>query len=659
MSPFFLERGLVILREGRQLELHHRTSTALYFEDPISGDIEAIAEEQFWRDFERQELIVQDAVSSPKALELPSPDKEPQLPPALSEKHAALHLRKLNYVGGIRQRGISKGQIRFIADAIPDIAKEIGDTKPPKSQTVAEWMRKLERAQGNVYALVSKHACKRKRERQDANHEALISRVVEDHLGKEAATNIREERYLLALKNLNTEQEHAGLPVFKPISIRSFQRRIHALDRYDVAVARHGRQEARRMFRMIKGHMPSDRPLDYVEIDHAKLRLWVIDDFLLLPIGRPWVTALKDRNTGMLIGFYISFRGPSLASIFGAIRHSLSSHLDLNKIWPDLEHPWVASGLACTYVSDRGADFLSPNYQYALRQLGSDYSYCESRTAWHKPHIERTFLSMHADMLEALPGEVYKGLAYNRDYNPKEDAVVRFSTLVYLLVKWAVDYHPYRPRGKHGPRPIDLWMDGIGDAPSAHVPNPDALNIILGRSFSSTLHVGGVQFRYLYYANDELERLFRAIDRKKLQGVIREENLGRVHIVDPRDQRWFEVGCTRPDYAEGLSLYQHQYLLRQARIANESVRDVDQLLRFRTQVQERIAEDLTRKDSATKARIAHYAGIDSAAVLAGRPKSLANITPDKAGNCVPAASNKVVIPDAAFMDVPMFQWGIA
>lgn len=663
MQRFFLEPGLVVQREGRFLEYQRRSEHKIYFEDPFTGDIEGFTEEQFWTEFECKTLTIADARSTPTALKLPEPDVQPPLPIALNEKYEKDHLRKLDYVGGMGKRGITKGMIELIEEAIPEIAAEIEDPDPPVADTVARWMRELKRAGGDTTVLISGHAAAVTRQRQDADHEALITNVIGDHLGKLSVTDIWEDHYLPQLKILNAERAKASLPMFLPISSRTLNRRIEKLDRYDVEVARHGRQEARRTFRMIKGHMPADRPLEYAEIDHAKLRLWVIDDQLLLPLGRPWITALKDRYSGMLLGFYVSFRGPSLYSTFRAIRHSLSCHLDLHKHWPDLEHPWVAFGPAGTYVSDRGSDFLSQHYRHAIRQLNSDYSYCESRTPWHKPHIERTFLSIHADLLESLPGEVFKGLSYTRDYNPKEDAVVRFSTLIYLLIKWAVDYHPYRVIGGRGARPIDLWMDGIGDAPIGYMPNPDALNIILGKRYTGILGGGGLRFKHLHYANDDLQALLLKISKKSVAFIPNEENLGRIHAEDVCEKRWFEVDCTRKDYAEGLSIYQHQYILRQVALAGESVRDVDQLVRYKEQTQLQIAEDIARKDSATKTRLARYCGIDSTAIFCGRPKSLADLRSQANSNLLipdmdASKNGKILIPDAAFTDVPTLGWEV-
>lgn len=40
-------------------------------------------------------------------------------------------------------------------------------------------------------------------------------------------------------------------------------------------------------------------------------------------LGRPWITLLIDRYSGYLLGFYISFYGPSSATVARAIKVSI------------------------------------------------------------------------------------------------------------------------------------------------------------------------------------------------------------------------------------------------------------------------------------------------------------------------------------------------
>lgn len=132
MQRFFIENGLVIQREGLVLEYLRRSDTSLYFEDPTTGDIQSFAEEQFWELLFAGSLTIKDARATDKELEL-SPAGVNCIPAdLLDEKHLKGRVRKLDYIRGIQQRGITRGQLDQIEIAIPKIAQEIEDSKPPK-----------------------------------------------------------------------------------------------------------------------------------------------------------------------------------------------------------------------------------------------------------------------------------------------------------------------------------------------------------------------------------------------------------------------------------------------------------------------------------------------------------------------------------------------
>lgn len=132
-----------------------------------------------------------------------------------------------------------------------------------------------------------------------------------------------------------------------------------------------------------------------------------------------------------------------------------------------MEHPWPAFGRARLYVSDRGRDFPGPHYRAAITSLGSWYEYSEAHTPWLKGSIERFFGTLEQTFFESLPGRTFPNLAERGDYDPASDAVVRLSTLAYLLHKWAADYHNVLPHSRKLATPLDLWNEGVALAPPA------------------------------------------------------------------------------------------------------------------------------------------------------------------------------------------------
>ena len=649
MGSFFLQEGLVISRLGQILEYAARTETELYFEDPAKGTRVTLRESDFWAEFQTKRLVIVDAFSSPKLLQAPTETPEAQfrnladLPQHFQDDVE----RKIRYITKLREAGITLGQTRLIAGEARRIAQQIDDKRgAPGTSTIQAWWRKLQKHKYEVYAVISGNVTRKRGIRLDDDSEQFLQQQIDDKFALDTRPTA-VAAYRDYKNSLTKENEERAASCLKPLSLvaeRTFYARIKSRPQKELMIARLGREAARRHFKMIKGHLPADHPLDAVEIDHTPLNLYVIDDLSFLPLGRPWATAVKDRYSGVLLGFYISFQATGLDSVFGAIKHSLSSHLQAYELWPDIENRWPAFGRAHYYVSDRGGDFRSPRYRMAILSLGALYEYCERRTPWLKGSIERFFLTVEQTFFEAMPGRTFASLEKRGDYNPAKDAVVRFSTLIYLLHKWAADFHNIFPNKRKQARPLDLWTEGIGIAPPPYPASPDELNIILGDHQSGALSQEGVRYGWLTYADDALSALMDEVGKgDDVNFVVSHEDLGSVHVEHPRTKDYFRVPCTRPEYASGLTLFQHKYLRREAGVRLKRETAVDTLIATRARMQEVLKEELAAKDSATKVRLARVAGINSNAVLDGEQRSVTNIfAHDDAG--IPPPVIQVVTP---------------
>lgn len=663
MGSFFLQAGLVICRYGQTLEYAARAGDELYFEDPETGQRVTIKEGKFWGEHQTNKLAIVDAFSTPTTLEIPSEAQDQQFKNLadLSQKYHNDTERKLTYIDRLRDAGISKGQMRLIANEAQRIAKEINDPRGvPGSSTINRWWSKLEKHKFEVYAVVSGHADRKRGSPLDDASEKFLQTQIDDEylIDTRPPVTTAYLGYEKALAIENKERIANNLRPLVKVAERTFYARIDRRPKEEVMIARFGREAARKYFKMAKGHLPADHPLDAVEIDHSPLNLHVIDDLSFLPLGRPWVTVIKDRKTGILLGFYISFQAPGLNSIFGAIKHSLTSHHLAYELWPDIENPWPAFGRGISYVSDRGADFLSPRYRAAIRSLGARWTYCERRTPWHKGSIERFFGTLEQNFFEAMKGRAFSSLLGRGDYNPVEDSVVRFSTLIYLLHKWAADYHNVFKHKRSQATSLDLWTEGVRLAPPPYPVSIDELNIILGERHNKVLSQEGLRFSWLTYANDELEELMSLIGKgKSLDFVVSQEDLGQIHVLNPRTKEYFPVPCTRPEYATGLSLFQHKYLRKEAGVRLNKDTAVDTLMNTRARLQEILAGEVDAKATATKVKLARVAGINSNAVLEGKARSIA--TPFQGQQIdIPPAAAAAAISGPAFTNVPTYSWGV-
>jgi putative transposase len=417
---------------------------------------------------------------------------------------------------------------------------------------------------------------------------------------------------------------------------------------------REGKEAARKAERLQRGHMPGVSPLDFVEIDHAMLDIFVVDDRCCLPLGRPWVTVMVDRSSGVVLGIYVSFYGACLHSIYGCLRHSLWPHPQIRELWPDIENDWVSWGRGTYYVSDRGADFLSPRYRHAIRMMGGFTEYCEARTPWHKPSIER-FMGTMSSLFETMPGKAFSSIDLRGDYDPIKHSVVRFTSLVYLLHKWVADSHNVSAKSSRQARRIDIWNDGMENAPLIIPREPEKIDVALGDWYDGSLRHDGIRHKYLNYANSEMLRevLKRHGEGCNVKFVVNRSNRGSIHVQDPDSLALFRVPALRQDYAEGLTDFQHDYFRKELGDKLKPATAIDQLISVQRSIRDTLASDLIARENSQKVKLARIADINSSSVLARETRSILDLVKEPELAPPPA----LIIPPS-FTEVPKITWGV-
>lgn len=628
MKTFFLEKGLVILCRNEHLELVSRCEDELYFEALQNGRREKILENDFWSGMRSGEIQVMPAFSSPKQLILEDQSKtQPSIElVAVAAHHQEEAIRRHQYVARLIEAGVRIGQKKLIEQESKRIAVTIDETRAcPSVTTLRRWWQAYLNAEGDAAALVSKNAVKSRSLGINSSSEAFLQQAIEDgYLCRRQPSVISAYRdYKGAVLLENHERESKGIQKLELVSEKTFYNRIYKIPKSVVNISRLGRQQARMENRMIQGHMPAEYPLDVVEIDHTPMNLYVIDDRSYLPLGRPWLTAIKDRKSGVLLGFYISFQATGLQSIFGAIKHSLHSHHIAYSMWDNIKNPWPAFGRGWRYVSDRGADFQSLHYRAAVTSLGAMYELCQRRTPWLKGSIERFFLTLETTLFEAIPGRTFASLSKRGDYDPIKNAVIRFSALVYLMHKWAADFHNITPNSRTLATPLEIWNEGILMAPQPYPVSVEKLNIVLGKIKTGKLSHEGIRYKRLNFASHELKELMLDLGvGQEVEYVEVAEDVSYLHVKDPRTLQYIKVPCTRPDYVAGLSHFQHDYILAASRDALKSGGGVDALIKSRIEMMEMLREQCDRRQNKTKVKLARSLEINSERVLQGQPQTL-------------------------------------
>ncbi len=437
-------------------------------------------------------------------------------------------------------------------------------SKLPSYTAVYGWKRRFLAAGGDIRALLDNHRAKGNRENRYDDRVMSLCRESID-----ARYMTRERRTIQDATDealYRVVQENKLRPATMALQLptrRLIKRIIDAIPAEDRITARYGKTYARRHFRSVKGHVVVEFPLERAEIDHTPLDLFVLDDATLLPLGRPWITVCIDVYTRCILGICISFTPPSFRTVAGCLKDCFRPKIDLRAQYPDIKSDWPSFGVMRELVVDGGLEFVGNSLSQVCLSLNITIVQSPVRQPWFKPHVERFVGSLNGGLSANLRGKTFSSIFAKGDYDPQKDAIVTMSAIQVAIRKWIADvYHNQFHRGIDT-TPAKLWRSTVKNE---DILLPDAstdLDAVMGRSYSRTLTHKGIEFEGLFYNSPELSQVRRRHGASvKVELRVDETDLGSLYVLSPWDSTILKVPCLAPEYASGISLYQHELFKR-------------------------------------------------------------------------------------------------
>lgn len=470
----------------------------------------------------------------------------------------------------------------------------------PHWVTVAGWMRRYEAAGRDIRSLVDRNEFKGSHE---GKLDTWIQTTVDDlistrylTLERPTITSIHKTlKGLVATRNachLATEQ-------LKAPSYSYLKRKIGELAPYDVYRARYGKRAADIKFRAAGRNALATHPLARASMDHTRLDVFVIDEKTMLPLGRPWLTVVIDECTRYVLGFYISFEGPSNVSMQRALWHAIGVKVKD----ADVKCEWDAWGLMKLLVVDNGLEFHSAPLELAAGRYGTILQFCPRRKPWYKGKVERFQGTLTNAVTCNLQGKTFSSVLLKGDYDPAKHAVITLQTLRRIVHIWIVDVYHQEVHSALGKSPAEAWKEAIGQVDRYLPPSSVAAEAAFSTSTTRRLTHKGIEHDLLLYNSAELGAL-RELYGAEINVEVRtnDEDLGAIVVVAPDGVTLIKVPALDLEYAVGLTRWQHRVCKRfQRRILDDEAREIG-LLDARNRIAALIAQDMGRKSRRTRNR---------------------------------------------------------
>ncbi|BED87911.1 transposase [Pseudoalteromonas sp. MM1] len=503
---------------------------------------------------------------------------------------------------------LSRGWTQRNLDPILDELFKGGDVVRPNWRTVARWRKKYIDSNGDIASLADKNHKMGNRTNRIKGDDKFFDKALERFLDAKRPTVATAYKYykdLIVIENENIVE--GKIPI---ISYTAFNKRIKAIPPYAVAVARHGKFKADQWFAYCAAHVPPTRILERVEIDHTPLDLILLDDELLIPIGRPYLTLLIDVFSGCVLGFHLSYKSPSYVSAAKAITHAIKpKKLDAMSI--QLQNNWPCFGKFENLVVDNGAEFWSKNLEYACQSAGINIQYNPVRKPWLKPVVERFFKVINQYLIPEFPGKTFSNILEKEEYKPEKDAIIRFSTFVEEFQRWIVDVYHQDSDSRETHIPINKWQQGYDVYPPLAMSEEEEarFTMLMRISDSRTLGRNGIKFEELMYDSTALADYRKHYPQTKetVKKLIKvdPDDISKIYVYLEELESYLEVPCTDPTgYTDGLSIYEHKIIKK---INRETIRESKNslgLAKARMAIHERVKQEQEAFiESKTKAKI--------------------------------------------------------
>jgi len=455
----------------------------------------------------------------------------------------------------------------------PALAKvretEVGAWIPaPSFRTARVWYNRWVACGLDIRGLISNTA---KRGRRDARYEPWvyeeIDRAIDEvhanrTMGSISQTLIRARQLI----RLRADAEGRVLPgLSKQLVGRGvIEDRIASLGHYELLAKQFDPKEAQRQLRMIAAGPDGQYPLKEVEVDHT-----VVDMMLRygdVVLGRPFITALIDRYSRMILGFAITFVPPSWVSVMEALRQAVMPKDELLRAifqatGVPFEFDWPCWGAPDAFYVDQGSEFLSASMLAAESSLNMRLVQLPKARGDLKGKIESWFHSQNKKVSHRIDGTTFSNPKKRKNYDPGAFAILDLEKFREIFTRYVVDVHNVQRHSGTGEVPLKAWQRGIQEVGPKPAPPPELLSPLLGMVVRRKLLQSGVSYKKLRFNSHAFQTLRGKLQRGIVVDVrIDPLDLTKAYVLDPETLAWVEGHCVSEEAASKLTLSQYNYV---------------------------------------------------------------------------------------------------
>lgn len=380
----------------------------------------------------------------------------------------------------------------------------------------------------------------------------------------------------------NVRRAASSEPTLDVPGKETIRRRVNELLCRDTYADKYGEQAARRKFDGSGRGITAYRILQIGLMDDTVVDLvTVLDVDRGLVAGRPYLNVLMDVHSRCIVGLTISFQPPTVDKASESLRIAMNCVREGNRPKIGLKPEWLArypalaaiNGKFAKIITDNGFNYVAPAFSEMMLDLGIVHELAPVKAPRHKAMIERFFRSLNTYLVDKLPGATLDPSVLRKfGIDPASEAIVTMSELRELVDHFLYIYHISHHSGIDAV-PLQKWAASMAAHGRDMILDTRQIDIVTG----VTVHKkrvtagGGLRMFGMVWKGPGLDQAIAKLaakepHRTRLDATVaattkvkyNPENLLATHVFVGDD--WVELLNTQPEYAEGLSLWQHRQI---------------------------------------------------------------------------------------------------
>jgi len=228
---------------------------------------------------------------------------------------------------------------------------------------------------------------------------------------------------------------------WKPPSYGRVRQIIKDLDPALVTMAHQGAAAYREEFDLLyRREAPHSNAM--WQADHCKLPILLLDE--AGKPNKPWLTAIEDDYSRMIVGYRFSFQPSTALTTALALRHAICSKEDPR---------WHAYGIPTVFYSDHGSDFTSKHMEQVAADLPMELIFSHVSIPRGRGKVERFFRSVEQLLLQDTPGYAPEGATGVK-------AILTLPTFEQRFRTWLLEDYHNRIHIETKCKPAERWEAG-------------------------------------------------------------------------------------------------------------------------------------------------------------------------------------------------------